>query len=58
MRLTLAFTAAFVATLAVLPASPALRAEGLDIAEARIVDLTHAIDRDTIFGRRRRRRSS
>jgi kynurenine formamidase len=49
MRLTLAFTAAFVATLAVLPASPALRAEGLDIAEARIVDLTHAIDRDTIF---------
>jgi kynurenine formamidase len=49
MRLTLAFTAAFVATLAVLPASPALRAEGLDIADARIVDLTHAIDRDTIF---------
>src|SRR4029079_15123752 len=44
-----AFTAAFVATLGVVPASPPLHAEGLDIAGARIVDLTHAIDRDTIF---------
>lgn len=26
-----------------------LRAQGLDLARARIVDLTHAIDRDTIF---------
>jgi kynurenine formamidase len=26
-----------------------LRAEGLDIAKANIIDLTHAIDRDTIF---------
>lgn len=35
----------FCATLA----APPVRAAGLDIASARVVDLTHAIDRDTIF---------
>ena len=49
MRLTLGFTAASVATLALLPASPPLHAGGLDLAKAQVVDLTHAIDRDTIF---------
>jgi kynurenine formamidase len=32
-----------------LPTSPPPRAQGLDLAKAQVVDLTHAIDRDTIF---------
>jgi kynurenine formamidase len=49
MRPTLRLTAALAVTLGLLPTSPPLRAQGLDLAKAEVVDLTHAIDRDTIF---------
>lgn len=42
------FTALAFAAVLVMVAVP-LRAQGLDISGSRIVDLTHAIDRDTIF---------
>ncbi len=49
MHATQRFLAALVLGSVVVGASPLARAEGLDIAKANIVDLTHAIDRDTIF---------
>ena len=47
MYAALRLAAAFAVTLGL--ALPPLQAQGLDLAEATIVDLTHAIDRDTIF---------
>jgi kynurenine formamidase len=47
MRAFLRLAAAFAVTLGLLPAS--IHAQGFDLATATIVDLTHAIDRDTIF---------
>jgi kynurenine formamidase len=43
------FGALLVLAATVVSAAPPLLAQGLDIAKANIVDLTHAIDRDTIF---------
>ena len=49
MRLTRRLAAVLAATMGLLPTSPPPRAQGLDLAKAQVVDLTHAIDRDTIF---------